>query len=89
MPKIRIYKSEYNNEVHYHYMCPGCDHIHSVGSKHTFNGDINKPTFRPSLLADFDPGKRCHSFITDGFIKFELDSYHELKGQTVELPDIH
>jgi len=30
---------------------------------------------------------RCHSFVTDGRIRFLDDCTHELKGQTVDLPD--
>lgn len=30
----------------------------------------------------------CHSFITDGRIQFLDDCTHELKGQTVDLPDM-
>ena len=30
----------------------------------------------------------CHTFITDGNIKFLDDCTHNLKGQTVELPDV-
>ena len=33
------------------------------------------------------PHTRCHSFITDGKIQFLDDCSHELRGQTVELPD--
>ena len=65
----------------------------------TFNNDFEKPTIRDSVLTrsyDFNPstGKhdievnRCHSFITNGIIKFLPDCQHELTGQTVELPDI-
>lgn len=31
---------------------------------------------------------RCHSYVTDGKIKFLNDSTHELKGQTVELEQL-
>lgn len=31
---------------------------------------------------------RCHSFITDGNINYLADCTHELKGQTIELPDV-
>jgi hypothetical protein len=31
----------------------------------------------------------CHSFVKDGKIQFLDDCYHELAGQTVELPDWH
>ena len=30
----------------------------------------------------------CHSFITDGRIQFLNDCTHDLKGQTVDLPEI-
>lgn len=29
----------------------------------------------------------CHSFVTDGKIRFLDDCYHNLAGQTVDLPD--
>ena len=66
-----------------------------------FNQDFEKPTFSPSLLVRtgsfaspnfIDPPDApptiCHSFITDGKIQFLGDCTHELKNQTVELPDI-
>nr|WP_279289801.1 DUF6527 family protein [Sulfitobacter pontiacus] len=30
----------------------------------------------------------CHSFVTDGRIRFLTDSSHKLAGQTVDLPDL-
>jgi hypothetical protein len=64
-----------------------------------FNGNFEKPTITPSILTWYDKfnsvtGKhdietdRCHSFVKDGMIQFLSDCYHELKGQTVELPEI-
>jgi hypothetical protein len=32
-------------------------------------------------------GKACHSFITDGRIQYLGDCTHDLKGQTIDLPD--
>jgi hypothetical protein len=55
----------------------------------TFNNDVEKPTFRASLLVGSNiPSMRCHSFITDGNIQYLSDCYHQLKNQTVELPEI-
>lgn len=55
----------------------------------SFNGDVEKPTFKPSLLVSPQfQDARCHSFITDGKIQFLSDCYHDLKNQTVELPEI-
>lgn len=53
----------------------------------TFNGDMEKPTFSPSLLYPDSPG-RCHSFVRDGRIEFLGDCDHALKGQTVDMLDI-
>lgn len=80
----------------YAFFCPGCNGYHSVattepfsnGAKWSFNGDMDKPTFSPSVLAHSDyPEARCHSFIQDGFIQYLDDCYHNLKGQTVEIPE--
>lgn len=79
--------------------CPGCEQRHPieiecppgnpVGSGWTWNGSFEKPTFHPSLLCNKDhPSSRCHSFITDGKIRFLEDCWHKLKGQTVELPEL-
>jgi len=70
--------------------CPGCNEVHVLDTRWTFNGNYDAPTFQPSLLvAANEPARRCHSFITDGKIQFLGDSYHALKGQTVELPLFH
>lgn len=72
-----------------------------------FNGDLEKPTFSPSILArgtvpptdeeaklildggKFDPKKSvCHSFVESGNIRFLGDCTHDLKNQTVSLPDL-
>jgi hypothetical protein len=55
----------------------------------TFNGDLEKPTFRASLLIGKSwPGHRCHSFITEGKIQYLDDCDHELKGKTISLPEL-
>lgn len=56
----------------------------------TWNGDIEKPTLRPSVLSDFRPHDAlvCHSWITDGQIQFLNDSTHEFSGQTLDLLDV-
>jgi hypothetical protein len=32
-------------------------------------------------------GMRCHSFVTDGMIQYLSDCHHDLKGQTIPMPD--
>ena len=86
--KIKLI-SEADGRKVYAFHCPGCkfDH-HPETPKWTFNGDLGKPTFRNSILVcGNDAAARCHSFVTDGRIQFLADCFHDLKGQTVELPD--
>ena len=57
----------------------------------TWNGDLNKPTLKPSILSTTYNGDikiRCHSFVTDGQVKFLTDSTHEFAGQTLDLLDV-
>jgi len=77
----------------YLYFCPGCKHEHAFslreeGGEHNFDGSLNYPTVAPSVLFNFTPGHTCHHFIQSGKISFLSDCDHDLKGQTVELPDI-
>jgi hypothetical protein len=93
MPKA----SEISNEKGtFLFFCPGCKcgHVFRV-PPWTFNGDTEKPTVGGSVLVyphkstpPFRDTLRCHSFITDGKIQFLADCEHELKNQTVDLPDL-
>ena len=78
------------------FQCPGCGCLHAVGvngrkvsgSEWQWNQSLTAPTFSPSILIFKDtPAHRCHSFVTDGHIKFFDDCHHAFKGQTIELPD--
>lgn len=96
MPKFqRLTIPEHPDDEVWIFQCPGCKYGHSVrikgpGTCWTWNNDPNKPTVSPSLLvAPTDPDRRCHSFVTNGFIKFMDDSYHKLAGQVVPLPDFN
>ena len=78
----------------FYFYCPGCDVLHRVNTitenEHkaiwSFNGDMDKPTFAPSVLYERSP--RCHTFIKDGNIQYLEDCEHILKGQTIPLPEI-
>lgn len=64
-----------------------------------WNGDADCPTLTPSVLLTYNgadagedldgagraPPAICHSFITDGHIRFLDDCTHHLVGQTVPL----
>lgn len=82
--------------VGYIFMCPGCKMHHVVYTKNIrnnpvweFNGDLEKPTFYPSILVTW-PGTKniCHSFVKEGRIQFLSDCTHEFAGKTVELEEV-
>ncbi len=105
MAKVKI--EENGNIV---FRCPACEHLHVLDKRWDFNGDINSPTFKPSILVrtgiyvpDNDWKKhvavedwqtyqetsvQCHSYVTNGLIKFEPDSSHSMKGETIELQNL-
>jgi len=71
------------------FFCPGCNCGHYFNTSiWSFNNDFNNPTVRDSILVWYSkPERRCHSFVTDGNIQFLDDCFHNLKGQTIPLPD--
>ncbi len=80
--------------------CPGCGIPHYPvvgykgswkGPKWEFNNDLDKPTLKPSIIVGDKIGKHktlCHSYITNGEIRFLKDSTHHLKGNTIRLETI-
>jgi len=96
---VKLYKcfDERNRHYGYAFPCPGCGHYHvywterpaSNGAIWTFNGNMESPTFRASLLQTI-PGEnyRCHLFVTDGKIQYQADCTHHLAGQVIEMKDL-
>ena len=79
------------------FFCPGCRYYHAFtigradttgGPIWTWNGDMIRPTFSPSLLVNGSTEQRCHLFVRDGQIEFLSDCWHELRGKTVSLPAV-
>jgi hypothetical protein len=101
MPKVKRVLNYDGQEYGYQFKCPGCKFLHifrthnSKGENRpiwTFNGNLEKPTFIPSLKLHYDaqegrPGYCCHSIVTDGKIQFCSDCTHDLVNQTMELPE--
>lgn len=64
----------------------------------SWNGSIDSPTLRPSVLTngrmldddlnDIGP-YTCHSWVNDGQAQFLNDSTHEFSGQTIDLLEVH
>lgn len=86
------------------FWCPGCDGAHMVtvgdgpGPRWGYNGNSDKPTFTPSVLVTYNgvdagrdgaPPAVCHSFVTEGQIRFLDDCSHAMAGQTVNIPNWH
>lgn len=89
--------SEWLGERNYWFYCPGCDDAHRYivngeqGPSWEFNGDMERPTFSPSMLCRTDRnGKQhvCHLLLRDGQLEFLSDCTHGLAGKTVPLPDL-
>jgi hypothetical protein len=101
MPKIK--KAVNGKGQHgFSHWCPGCQERHFINvdmeeyrARWSFNGDAQKPTFSPSVNIRVFGGSRgtdvkevCHYFLKDGQLQYLSDCTHELKGKTVELPDL-
>ena len=91
--KVIHVPAENQNDHRVWFHCPGCDKLHAFSPYQWqfFNWDMEKPTVRESILVRYSDSKGpivCHSYITDGTIRFEGDCTHSLVGQSVELPDL-
>lgn len=67
----------------YVFWCPACKETHSfnVGEgeeKWSFNGDMDKPSFVPSLKYD-----KCHLVLLNGVIEYCADCWHDCWGLNV------
>ncbi len=90
---VRTLTNQDETATSYGIFCPGCERMHMFDKRWTFNGDFDRPTFTPSMLV-YQPNpekpaskynQRCHSFVTDGKIKFLSDCTHDMVNQTLEL----
>lgn len=84
----KVSKARREEGIVYYMWCPGCQFYHVFGPTWSFNGDMERPTFSPSLLSNPSwPERRCHLLVRDGRIEFLSDCWHALAGQTVEMED--
>jgi hypothetical protein len=104
MAKLKPMKRE-GEIVSHRFECPGCNggwHNIPTSPKYyvnepirdvwEFNGDIESPTFSPSVLLHSQysdkPDYICHSFVRNGQIEFLSDCTHQFSGKTIPLPEI-
>lgn len=104
---LKTYFDERHNYGGYHaHWCPACDRLHEFavdrpfrnGARWSFNGNLDQPTFEPSMNIRIGPwpdhSKKagqievCHYFLRNGQIQYLGDSTHALAGQTIALPDL-
>lgn len=81
------------------HFCPACNEPHMIGLGWRFDGNVDAPTFEPSVRLSTkrdDHGERlsggqsrtlCHYHLRGGVIEYCSDSPHALAGQRVPLPD--
>ena len=104
---MKLYVAENDPRGAYTFYCPGCGFHHAFYTKAirsrdwngheietptwNFNGNLNFPTFGPSLITRFGlPGGKthiCHLYLRDGKIEYQPDCTHELAGKTLNLPE--
>lgn len=96
--KMRSAKGPWTN--HLSHWCPACKEMHGFtikndkGPSWTWDGNIDAPTFSPSMLIRWgkhcDPkceyeGGVCHYILTAGIINYCGDCTHDMKGQSVPM----
>jgi hypothetical protein len=100
---MKVHKLEQPNEdcPSHSFWCPACGCAHAVWTtgrvKWTFNGDLDKATFEPSLMisggGSFNEDgvwrlkPACHVVVTNGILNYQLDSGHKLAGQSIPMED--
>ncbi len=75
----------------YAHWCPGCGEMHVIPTSWAFDGNLDKPTFTPSVKIRWGgrpDARTCHYNLTAGMLDFQGDSTHELRGRSVLLPDL-
>lgn len=95
MPKVSRVVDQTDQTVGWMIECPACKSGHLFDQRWEFNGDVERPTFKGSMLSNGradavvnETAPRCHSYVTDGRIEYLADCSHAMAGQTVDLPDV-
>jgi hypothetical protein len=89
MPKVSAWQpAGRDKDVLWVFFCEGCKCLHHFDSRWKFNGDVDRPTFFPSLIVSPDSiERRCHLIIKNGKIEYLSDCHHILAGKTFEMED--
>lgn len=102
MPKLHsVSHQPGDGQADYVFWCPACQCGHGVwttgkngvtGAVWNFNGNMEKPTFTPSLriegpMKSGGPVVICHTNVTDGMIQYHSDCTHAFAGKRVPMED--
>jgi hypothetical protein len=92
---LREVKSDTGEVVGYSFLCAACTwpdgdplpHVYYVKGSVTwdFDGNLERPTFSPSLKNTNDGMGVCHLFVKAGQIEYCPDCTHKLAGKTVPM----
>lgn len=85
---------EHGGRSGYMVECPGCGHSHAFYTSEgkprwTFDGNMEKPTFTPSMnvkwsrTVDGQVIQRCHFILTAGVFHFLTDCTHQAAGTSI------
>ena len=87
MTKVQdIFHGDEKDKVIHMIYSPADEQFVPFDERWEFNGNYEKPTFRPSMLLNSNmSGKRNHFFVTDGKIEYLADSEHDLAGTTIDM----
>ncbi len=94
--KIKVWQGRHGIQRVY-FWCPGCEKLHGItaggAGAWTWNGDLERPTVQPSVLAFHEDKNKqrvtyCHLFLREGRLQFLDDCRHALAGKTVDLIDM-
>ncbi len=101
MAKVERMTMHGERHVLYALDCPACKVSHAIRTACQddgaqvldFNGDLDKPTFYPAVLApsiDEATGQPiiCHFYVTAGRIRYLPDCTHDQAGKEIELPNL-
>jgi hypothetical protein len=93
MSKLLYNETDSSYEIY----CPGCNTKHKVFTKlsagctqvHKFDGNLEKPTFSPSVLIDYgldavNNRRVCHFFVSEGSLNYQ-NCFHIFKNREVPL----
>lgn len=99
---MKVQERPHGDLTAYFLWCPACDELHMIDSKWQFDGNMENPTFSPSILTwqgndpngpDYNPNdarpfKRCHSFLRAGVWQYLGDCTHEHAGKNLEAVEL-